>query len=85
MSVFTLSGVTTDSTTEPSNDPEIAQAGIEFLQRLVGKFPKVLMSHQPVASLEFLFMFVLGALGGTDPLPKAAAAEFWVGHICEEY
>ncbi|CZR59294.1 related to KAP122 Member of the karyopherin-beta family, nuclear import [Phialocephala subalpina] len=62
---------------EPSNDPEIAQAGIEFLQRLIGKFPKILLNHQPVASLEFLFMFALGALGGTDPLPKAAAAEFW--------
>lgn len=67
-----------DHIAESSNDPEIAQAGIEFMQRLVSRFPKVLMNHQPVASLEFLFMFALGALGGSDPLPKAAAAEFWV-------
>jgi hypothetical protein len=36
------------------------------------------MSHQPSASLEFLFMFTLKALAGTDVLPKSAAADFWV-------
>jgi len=59
----------------------VAQSGIEFLHRLVTNFPGILMSHQPPSSFEFLFMFPLKALAGSDPLPKAAAAEFWVRFI----
>ncbi|KAL2068336.1 hypothetical protein VTL71DRAFT_16434 [Oculimacula yallundae] len=66
---------------EPGNDPEIAQAGIEFLQRLLSKFPGVVISHQPPSSLELLFMFALKALAGTEPLPKASAADFWATFI----
>ncbi|KAG4442578.1 hypothetical protein IFR05_001908 [Cadophora sp. M221] len=66
---------------EPGNDPEIAQAGIEFLQRLLSKFPGVVLSHQPPSSLEFIFMFALKALAGTEPLPKASAADFWATFI----
>ncbi len=68
--------------TEPGNDPEITQNGIEFLLRLLPKYSQVLLNHQPSSSLEFLFMFMLKALAGTEPLPKQAAAEFWVGFLC---
>jgi hypothetical protein len=64
--------------TEPGNDPELSQTGIEFLLRLLPKYSQVLLSHQPPSSLEFMFMFTLKALAGSDPLPKQAAADFWV-------
>lgn len=35
------------------------------------------MSQSP-ESLEFIFNFALKLLRGREPLPKAAAAEFWV-------
>jgi hypothetical protein len=63
---------------EPGNDPELTQTGIEFLIRLLPKYSQVLLNHQPSSSLEFIFMFTLKALAGSDPLPKQAAAEFWV-------
>ncbi|KAG4414230.1 hypothetical protein IFR04_012636 [Cadophora malorum] len=66
---------------EPGNDPEIAQASIEFLQRLLSKFPGVVLDHQPPSSLEFIFMFALKALAGTEPLPKASSADFWATFI----
>ncbi|XMA12621.1 hypothetical protein WAI453_005412 [Rhynchosporium graminicola] len=66
---------------DPGNDPEIAQAGIEFLQRLLSKFPGVVIGHPPPSSLEFMFMFALKALAGTEPLPKASAADFWATFI----
>lgn len=62
---------------DPSNDPEIAQAGIDFLHRLLSTQAKILLG-QPSPALEFLFIFVLKALRGRDPLPKFAAADFWV-------
>lgn len=65
--------------TEPFNDPEIAQYGIEFMHRLVTKdYLNVLLNHQPPSSLEYVFMFTLKALTGKDFLPKSASAEFWV-------
>lgn len=33
---------------------------------------------QPANMLEFLFMFAIKLLNGNEPLPKAAAADFWV-------
>jgi len=62
---------------EPSNEPELAQSGIEFLNRLILLFPIVLLNQEP-SSVEFLFMFTLKALTGNDPLPKQSAAVFWV-------
>ncbi|PQE11948.1 hypothetical protein CJF31_00000059 [Rutstroemia sp. NJR-2017a BVV2] len=66
---------------EPSNDPEIADTSIQFLQRLIStpKNVHVLLNHEPKSSLEQIFMFTLKALTGRDPLPKASSAEFWVG------
>lgn len=66
---------------EPREDPEVAQSGIEFIHRLITNFPRILLSHQPPPSLEFLFMFTLKALAGSDPLPKSSAAEFWTSFI----
>jgi hypothetical protein len=40
--------------------------------------PHVLIQLQPTSSLEYLFMFAIKMLNGNEPLPKAAAAEFWV-------
>jgi hypothetical protein len=68
---------------EPREDPEVAQSGIEFLHRLTTNFPRIFLGHQPPSSLEFLFMFTLKALAGSDPLPKASAAEFWVRVVTE--
>jgi hypothetical protein len=68
----------TDWSAEPGNDPELTQTGIEFLIRLLPKYSHVLLNHQPSSSLEFIFMFTLKALAGSDPLPKQSAAEFWV-------
>ncbi|ELR10445.1 hypothetical protein VC83_00535 [Pseudogymnoascus destructans] len=61
---------------DPSNDPEIAQAGIDFLYRLLPSHVRILIEQPPTAQ-EFLFMFALKALRGRDPLPKFAAADFW--------
>lgn len=65
---------------DPSNDPEIAQAGIDFLYRLLPSYVKTLI-QQPHAAQEFLFVFGLKALRGRDPLPKFAAADFWVIYL----
>jgi hypothetical protein len=42
------------------------------------KRPDVLFGLQPTASLEFFFLFTLKVLNGREPLPKNAAADFWV-------
>lgn len=65
---------------DPSNDPEISQAGIDFLYRLLPSHVKILI-EQPPGTQEFLFMFALKALRGRDPLPKFAAADFWVSYM----
>ncbi|KAJ2989104.1 hypothetical protein NUW58_g3638 [Xylaria curta] len=64
----------------PEADPELSQYGIEFAQRVLSKRPDVLMS-QPSNVLEFLFAFAMKLLNGNEPLPKAAAAEFWTTFI----
>ncbi|KAI1412971.1 ARM repeat-containing protein [Hypoxylon sp. FL1857] len=65
---------------EPEQDPELAQYGLEFAQRVMARRPEIFMS-QPSNMLEFLFMFALKLLNGNEPLPKAAAAEFWTTFI----
>ncbi|KAI1282285.1 armadillo-type protein [Xylaria sp. FL0933] len=64
----------------PEADPELSQYGIEFAQRVLSRRPEVLMS-QPSNVLEFLFSFAMNMLNGNEPLPKAAAAEFWTAFI----
>lgn len=62
---------------DPSNDPEISQAGIDLVYRMMPKHIRILLA-QDSASLEFFFFFALKALSGKDILPKTAAADFWV-------
>jgi hypothetical protein len=62
---------------EPSNDPEVAQNGVDFLSRLVPTYLNVFL-NQPPSSLEYLFIFSLKVLTGSDRLPKSMAADFWV-------
>lgn len=59
-------------------DPEVAQNGIEFVTRLLSKTPLSLLQMQPAEAAEYFFLFTLQVLDGNEPLPKAAAAEFWV-------
>ncbi|KAI1189881.1 armadillo-type protein [Nemania serpens] len=65
---------------DPEVDPELSQYGIEFAQRVLLRQPKVLMS-QSSDVLEFLFAFAMKLINGNEPLPKAAAAEFWTTFI----
>ncbi|KAF7525217.1 hypothetical protein G7054_g11163 [Neopestalotiopsis clavispora] len=66
---------------EPENEPELAQYGIEFSQKAMMKAPGVFLQLQPTSLLEYLFMFAIKLLNGNEPLPKAAAAEFWTTFI----
>ncbi|KAI0127513.1 armadillo-type protein [Xylariales sp. AK1849] len=66
---------------EPENDPELAQHGIEFVQKAMTKSPSVFIQLQPTSSLEYLFMFAIKLLNGSEPLPKTASAEFWTSFI----
>ena len=56
--------------TEPENDPELAQYGIEFLQKAMTKRPDVFMQLQPTSSLEFVFMFSIKMLNGNPMLKR---------------
>ncbi|TVY21258.1 Importin beta-like protein [Lachnellula arida] len=63
---------------EPSNDPEIAQNGIDFLARLQPKYLKTLMNHQPSSSLKFLFESMSNAIEHLGPM-LAEALIFNIG------
>ncbi|KAI9746575.1 MAG: hypothetical protein M1818_000288 [Claussenomyces sp. TS43310] len=67
---------------EPANDPEIAQVGIDFIHRSLTRHIHMLLD-QPSVLLEYFFMFSLKAITGRDPLPKAAAADFWSSFVSE--
>ncbi|KZL75180.1 importin 13 [Colletotrichum incanum] len=62
---------------EPDNDTELAQNGIEFTNRLVSREPASLFHPDCLPLAEFFFMYALRVLDGREPLPKAAAADFW--------
>lgn len=62
----------------PEIDPELSQTAIEFVTHLLSKSPLTLLHLQPSTIAEFFFFFTLKVLDGKEPLPKAAAAEFWV-------
>jgi hypothetical protein len=62
----------------PESDPELSQTAIEFASHLISRAPLVLIHLQPPATAEFFFLFTLRVLDGKEPLPKAAAADFWV-------
>ncbi|KAL0931593.1 uncharacterized protein CTRU02_212547 [Colletotrichum truncatum] len=62
---------------EPENDTELAQNGIEFTNRLISREPASLFQPECLPLAEFFFMYALQILDGREPLPKAAAADFW--------
>lgn len=62
---------------EPEADTELTQRGIEFVDSVMQKNAAALLRAEPSSQLEFFFMFTLKVLDGNEPLPKAAAAEFW--------
>jgi hypothetical protein len=61
---------------EPANDPEIAQAGLDFLSRLLPQHCEHVFQRD-ATFLEFTIMFSIKSLRGRDPLPKFAAIDFW--------
>ncbi|KAK8004325.1 hypothetical protein PG989_004044 [Apiospora arundinis] len=65
----------------PSNDPELAQFSIEFIQKAIQRCPDVLSRVQPQSNAEYIFTFAIEMLNGKEPLPKAAAADFWTSFI----
>ncbi|RKF56630.1 Importin beta-like protein kap111 [Erysiphe neolycopersici] len=62
---------------DPAVDSEISQAAIEFMHRLIPRNINILLSDNLPKSLD-LFMFALRAIQGVEPLPRSAAAEFWL-------
>lgn len=44
----------------------------------MSKYPDILFHPHCAQLLEFFFLFSLKVLDGKEPLPKGAAAEFWV-------
>lgn len=62
---------------DPKADTELTQHSIDLIRRLMAKAPQVLFQLQPPSLTEFFFLFTLEVLNGSEPLPKAAAAEFW--------
>ncbi|CEJ81327.1 hypothetical protein VHEMI01460 [[Torrubiella] hemipterigena] len=62
-------------------DPELVQNAVEFLTRLFQQQPGLLLNLQPTESAEFLFLASLQVLDGKEPLPRAAAAEFWATFV----
>ncbi|EPE07056.1 importin [Ophiostoma piceae UAMH 11346] len=62
---------------EPEADTELTQRGIEFVDCVMQKNAAALLRLEPSSQLEYFFMFTLKVLDGNEPLPKAAAAEFW--------
>jgi hypothetical protein len=65
-------------TTEPAAEPELVQNGIDLVSRLLTRSPSTFVSLEPSDAIEFFFLFTLQVMDGKEPLPKAAAAEFWV-------
>ncbi|KAJ6782897.1 hypothetical protein PWT90_04886 [Aphanocladium album] len=64
-----------------SAEPEVAQNAIEISSRMLTKDPSVILHIQPAEMAEFFFLFALQALDSNEPLPKAAAAEFWATFV----
>lgn len=63
---------------DPDRDSDLTQNGIEFINRVMSRYPEALLQVQPTSDLEFFFMFALKVLDGNEPLPKGSACEFWV-------
>lgn len=64
---------------DPREDPEIAQACVEVLTRYMPRYTSVLVNFQSPAALEVALNFTIMCIKAPEPLPKRAAATFWVG------
>ncbi|KAL7808448.1 armadillo-type protein [Trichoderma gracile] len=66
---------------EPGAEPELVQNGIDLVSRLLTRSPATFIGLEPSDAIEFFFLFTLQVLDGKEPLPKAAAAEFWTAFV----
>lgn len=66
---------------EPGAEPELVQNGIDLVSRLLTRSPSAFISLEPSDAIEFFFLFTLQVMDGKEPLPKAAAAEFWTAFV----
>ncbi|PNP40468.1 hypothetical protein TGAMA5MH_07465 [Trichoderma gamsii] len=66
---------------EPEAEPELVQNGIDLVSRLLTRSPGAFISLEPSDAIEFFFLFTLQVMDGKEPLPKAAAAEFWTAFV----
>lgn len=66
---------------DTDEDPDLAKNGIDFVNRVMSRYPEALLQIQPASLLESFFMFALKVLDGKEPLSKASACEFWVCSI----
>lgn len=64
--------------TEPDNDSDLTKNAIDFVIRVMSRYPEALLQIQPTSDLEYFFVFVLKVLDGKEPLSKTSACEFWV-------
>ncbi|KAH8170791.1 hypothetical protein LIA77_09572 [Sarocladium implicatum] len=65
----------------PETETELTQNGIEFVARIIHKTPATLLAGISPELIEFFFVFTLKVLVGKEPLPKAAAADFWTTFV----
>lgn len=65
----------------PEDDTDLSQHGIDFVNRVLSKNPAVFLQGCPVSAQEAFLGFTLKVLSGTEPLPRASAADLWVGQI----
>ncbi|KAL7787016.1 armadillo-type protein [Trichoderma ceciliae] len=66
---------------EPETEPELVQNGIDLVSRLLSRSPSTFIRLEPSDAIEFFFLFTLQVVDGKEPLPKAAAAEFWTAFV----
>uniref|UniRef100_A0A8H7K7S9 Importin N-terminal domain-containing protein n=1 Tax=Bionectria ochroleuca TaxID=29856 RepID=A0A8H7K7S9_BIOOC len=66
---------------DPEHDPELVQNAIDFVSRLLAKSPSTFLHLQPSDMMEYCFLFTLRVLDGKEPLPKAAATDFWTTFV----
>lgn len=62
----------------PSRDAEITQSLIEVLERTIPNWITLFLQLQPSSQVEAVLNFTILALEVSEPLPKRAAASFWV-------
>lgn len=66
---------------DPQRDPDVAQAIVEFMNRLLSKYVEVLVNYEPKTRIELLFLFALDSVAVREPLVKKAACSFWVSLV----